>query len=337
MATPTLRILREYYGRDTQLIGIMRPYVAEVLTGTDWLSDVLPYDRRSANSKLGTVSLIRRMRQAKLDSVLLLTNSLRSAAIARVCQIPQRIGYVRYGRGLLLTERLYPPRAGFQLKPVSALDYYLHLAQSVGATIDSRRTELATTAADENRTDLIWKQLGFDSGRPVITLNTGGAYGSAKQWPLEYFATLATRLVRDLDAHVMVICGPSEATSAQRIVELANCDQVSSLADEDVSIGLSKAVVKRSNILVSTDSGPRHFGAAFNVPTISLFGPTDPRWSDNYHPHAIDVRRNVPCGPCAQRTCPLGHHRCMRELTVDQVFNATNHLLHTTQTSRHVA
>lgn len=337
MATPTLRILRQFYGRDTQLIGIMRPYVAEVLSGTDWINNIFPYDRRSNDSSIGTVSLIRRLRKTRLDSVLLLTNSLRSAAIARVSQVPQRIGYVRYGRGFLLTERLYPPRDGFQLEPVSALDYYLNLAQSVGATVDSRQTQLATTSAEEQQADAIWDQIGFGSGRQVVALNTGGAYGSAKQWPLEYFATLAARLTRELNAHVVVLCGPAEVSSAERIVELANSDQVKSLAGKKVSIGLSKAIVKRSDLLISTDSGPRHFGAAFNVPTITLFGPTDPRWSENYHQNAIHLSREVACGPCAERSCPIGHHRCMRELTVDHVFNAANHLIQRTQSSRHVA
>ncbi len=337
MATPTLRILRQFYGRDTQLIGIMRPYVAEVLSGTDWIDGILPYDRRSKDSSVGTISLIRRLRKMQLESVLLLTNSLRSAAIARVAQVPQRIGYVRYGRGFLLTERLYPPRAGFQLEPVSALDYYLNLAQAVGATVDNRQTQLATTLAEESRVDAFWEQIGFNSGRRVVALNTGGAYGSAKQWPLEYFATLATRLTRELDTHVIVICGPAEVSNAERIVQLANSDQVKSLAGKKVSIGLSKAIVKRSDLLISTDSGPRHFGAAFNVPTITVFGPTDPRWSENYHQNAIHLSREVPCGPCAERACPLGHHRCMRELTVDHVFNAAHHLMRRAESSRHVA
>lgn len=337
MATPTLRILRDYYGSHHQLVGIMRPYVAEVLTGTPWLDDVILYDRRAGDSKLGTYSLIQQLRRRQLDSVLLFTNSLRAALIARVSGIPQRIGYVRYGRGPLLTEKLYPPKRGLRLEPVSALDYYLHLAQSVGATLDSRQTELATTARDEREAAAIAERFEFDDDRPMIVLNTGGAYGSAKQWPLEYFATLGRRLVYKLDANVMVICGPSETSSASQIVELANSDRVRSLAGESVSLGLSKAIVKRSRMLISTDSGPRHFGAAFGVPTITLFGPTDPRWSENYHRRAIHLSREVPCGPCAQRSCPLAHHKCMRELTVDQVFNAATSLMKTTQPARHVA
>ncbi len=327
MATPTLRSLREFYGRKTRLVGVVRPYVLDVLGGTDWLDELIPYDRRAEDRRLRTWSLVRRLYNEQLDSVILLTNSMRAAAIARVCRIPQRIGYVRYGRGPLLTERLYPPRDGMRLTPISAVDYYLHLARAVGATVESRRPELGTLPADDRHTESIWRKFGIDESRPVVALNSGAAYGSAKEWPPEYFAVLSRRIVQELGGQVIVICGPLERECADQIVNLAGCKHVNSLSSENVSIGLSKSVVKRTQLLISTDSGPRHFGAAFDVPTITLFGPTDPRWSENYQRRGIHLQEDVPCGPCAARTCPLGHHRCMRELTVEQVFGAAAQLL----------
>ena len=337
MATPTLRSLREFYGHKTRLVGIVRPYVQDVLGGTDWLDDLIPYDRRAEDPNLRTWSLVRRLCSEQFDSVILLTNSMRAAAIARVCRIPQRIGYVRYGRGPLLTERLYPPRTGLRLTPISAVDYYLHLAQAVGATVESRRPELGTLAADDRRAEAIWRKFGIDENRPVVVLNTGAAYGSAKEWPPEYFALLSRRIVQDLGGQVIVICGPLERETADQIVNVAGSNQVKSLSSENVSIGLSKSIVKRSQLLVSTDSGPRHFGAAFDVPTITLFGPTDPRWSENYQRSGVHLQKDVPCGPCAARTCPLGHHRCMRELTVEQVFGAATLLLNSPLERRTVA
>jgi heptosyltransferase-2 len=94
---------------------------------------------------------------------------------------------------------------------------------------------------------------------------------------------------------------------------------VKSLADEPVSLGLSKAIVKRAALMVTTDSGPRHFAAAFGRPVVSIFGPTHRQWTITYHPRETCVQKSVPCGPCQQRICPLGHHRCMNELSVDEV------------------
>ena len=305
----------------------MRPYVAEVIAGSAWFDETILFDRRSADAQLRSEALVKRLRAQQLESVLLMTNSLRTAYFAWRSQIPQRIGYVRYGRGPLLTERLYPPRQGWRLTPVSAVDYYLQLTGTLGAPVTSRQLNLNTTWADEQRADAIHLQLGIAAHETVVALNTGGAYGAAKEWPVEYFAQLARRLTETHPLKVLVICGPSERAKAADIVARSGSDRVLSLADHPLSIGLSKAMIRRSQLLISTDSGPRHFGAAFQVPTVTLFGATDPRWSHNFHSRTIELQRHVPCGPCAKRTCPLKHHRCMRDLSVDQVYRAALSLL----------
>ena len=116
--------------------------------------------------------------------------------------------------------------------------------------------------------------------------------------------------------------GRASATAATAIVEGAGHPEVVGLAGMDLSIGLTKACVRRSALMITTDSGPRHFAAAFNVPVISLFGPTNIAWTRTYHPHAVHLYRPVPCGPCQKPVCPLGHHRCMTELLPDDVFRA---------------
>lgn len=328
MATPTLRALRALVGPQGRLVGVMKPYLAEVLEGTPWLDDFIWYDRRSKDRQFNSQGLLRRLREMQLDTAVMLTNSLGTAYHVWRSGIPRRVGYARYGRGPLLTDRLQAPRTGWKWQPTSAVDYYLELASALNAPTSNRQTELATSAADEQLVTSLWHRLGWHDGRPVVALNTGGAYGAAKRWPEEYFTELAVRLVRQRDAHVMVLCGPAERESAMNIVAQAGLlSRVASLAHESMSLGLSKAVLRRVQALVSTDSGPRHMGAAFGVPTVALFGSTDPRWSYNYHPQTIELQRHVPCGPCAKRICPLGHHRCMRELTVDHVLQATSSLL----------
>jgi heptosyltransferase-2 len=147
---------------------------------------------------------------------------------------------------------------------------------------------------------------------------------------------LAKRIVRKYNAAVLVICGKAEKPAAAEIVRLADEPRVHSLANRPTSIGLSKGCLARADVMVTTDSGPRHIAAALGVPTVSLFGPTDPRWSDNYHPAAITLHEPVPCGPCGQRVCPLKHHRCMVDLHVDRVFAAVEQQLHE-ERSRRVA
>src|SRR5262249_37947284 len=90
--------------------------------------------------------------------------------------------------------------------------------------------------------------------------------------------------------------------------------------------GLTKACIRRAALLVTTDSGPRHVAAAFDRPVVTLFGPTHIAWTETYHPKAVHVQKQVPCGPCQRRVRPFDH-RCMEELTPGEVFAAAHELL----------
>jgi lipopolysaccharide heptosyltransferase II len=321
MCTPALRALRGKFA-DDRLVGIMRPYVADVLAGTPWLDEQILFDQRSKDSAQRAWSVLGQMRKARFDTIVLLTNSFRTALLAWASGAPVRAGFVRYGRGLFLTHKLYCPRVGRRRLPMPVVDDYLHLTYALGCERESQRLELATLPADEAAADRVWEKWNLPPGDQVVVLNSSGAYGSAKLWPTEYFAQLARRIATTKGLAVLVTCGPHELEVARKIVELADHPRVVNLADEPVSIGLTKACIRRSRLMVTTDSGPRFFGVAFGLPVISLFGPTDVAWTRTHNQREIYLHHEVPCGPCGRRVCPLAHHECMRQLTVDRVFAA---------------
>jgi heptosyltransferase-2 len=322
MCTPTLRALREHFGPAARLVGISRPYVADVLAGTNWLDEQIFYHPRSKDARLHSWPLVKQLRAQRLDAIVLLPNSLRTGVLAWASGAPVRVGYARYGRGPLLTHKLYHPRLGRKYLPTPAVDAYLQLAAALDCDWQSRRLELGTLPADEAAADAVWQKLKLPGGERVVVFNSGGAFGAAKLWPSEHFAELARRIATRDQLAVLVNCGPAERDVAREIVRQANHPAVVSLADEDVPIGLSKACIRRSRLLVTTDSGPRFFGVAFGVPTVSLFGPMHIAWSRTHWEGEITLHHEVPCGPCMQRKCPLGHHRCMRDLSVDRVYAA---------------
>jgi heptosyltransferase-2 len=244
------------------------------------------------------------------------------------------VGFARYGRDALLTRRLYPTRNNRgSPKPTPAIDDYNRVVRLLGVPDPGRRMELFTTPADESAADAVWTQLRLSQYREVIGLNPGGAFGAAKHWPSTYFADLARDLADRRAAGVLVLCGPAERETAARIAVEANRPAVVSLVDSPLSLGLTKALVRRLSLLVTTDSGPRHFAAAFGVPAVTLFGPTHIAWTETYFPQAVHLQKPVPCGPCQQRTCPLGHHRCMTELLPTEVFAAADRLLRTAKST----
>jgi heptosyltransferase-2 len=335
MATPMLRAVRKQFPRPARLVGLLRPYVADVLAGTPWLDELIYYRAGTGEAAHSTLGAARELRRRRLDAVILLSNSFRTAAIAGLSGAGRRLGYVRHGRAMLLTDPLYPPQNGRARIPVSAVDYYLELAYYLGCPTESRRLELATLPEDERGADQIWQRHGFSSSRRVVMLNTGGASG-AKRWPAEHAAILARRVAVELDSGVLVMCGPTERAAANQVARLANHPRVKSMADEAIGVGLSKACTRRAAAMVTTDSGPRHFAAAFDVPTVTLYGPNDAAWSVNYNPRAVDLRLSLPCRPCGKKTCPLQHHRCMNDLTPDVVFNALERVLSKNRPQRRV-
>ncbi|MFI5457871.1 MAG: lipopolysaccharide heptosyltransferase II [Isosphaerales bacterium] len=329
MATPTLRAFRGGFPGAT-IAGVIKTRVAPTLEGTPWFDELIRFDPNATDRSERTMPVVRRLRRGRFDVAVLLPNSFRSALIAWLADIPRRVGYVRSARGFLLTDRLHAARdASGRRLPTPVLESYLQLARRLGCPVDSVQIELATTMDDEAAADQAWRALGLKAGERVVCFNTGGAFGPAKSWPTQHFAVLARRLAGEADVPILVLCGPDERGAAREIVQLAGHPRVVSLADQPLGIGLTKACVRRSALLITTDSGPRHFAAAFNTPVITLFGPTHIAWTRTYHPHAWHLFHPVPCGPCQRPVCPEGHHRCMRELSPESVFRTALRALET--------
>jgi heptosyltransferase-2 len=326
MATPALRTLRQELP-DARIVGVAKPYLVPLLAGTPWLDRIVPWEHKGRGRLSRTWRLIKELRAERLDVLLLLRASLHAGLVARLSGARYTIGYARRGLQLLLTNPTSPLHHGRGSPPVSAVDDYLNLLGVLGLQADSRHVELATTLRDEAAADGVWQRLALPSGDRIMLLNAGGAYGEAKHWPAEYCVSLALRAAKEFDLTTLVLCGPQEREAALAIEKAAHHPQVCSLAGEDVSFGTTKAIIRRSRLMVTSDSGPRHIAAAVGTPTIVLFGPIDARWSRNYQQHSIELSVPLDCAPCGRRACPLGHHRCMRDLTVDQVLQAVARML----------
>lgn len=322
MTTPMLAALRGHFGTRARITGVMKPHFAEILAGTDWLDDVVPFDRRSRDTARRFPAVARRLRARRFDTAIIVPNSLSTAALAWAAGARRRVGFAGHWRRALLTDVLPAPTENGRVVVQSPTRAAMALVEQLGVPRGSLRPVLATLPADERLADEVLARLypGHATG-PLVVFNDNGAFGPAKSWGAERFAALAGHLLAHRpDARVLVHCGPDDREDARRIVAAAAHPAVRSLADEPrLPFGLAKALVRRADVVVSSDSGPRHFAAAFAVPTVCLLGPMDPRlgWSD--HPGLREMRVDLACSPCGKRVCPLGHHDCMRLLTVGDV------------------
>ncbi len=325
MATPAIRAVRERYPA-ADLVAVCKPYVADVLAGLPWFRDTVLFDKHGPREhRFWRVA--RQLRQEPVDGAILFPNSFRTALLAKLSGCRKIVGFARYGRSFLLSNRLLPLRdVRGGLTPSPVIDDYNRLALALGTGEPGHRMELATTTADEAAAEAIWAQFEFNRYSRIVGVNPGAAFGASKHWPTEHFATLTRSMTERSNCGVLVLCGPGERDIARGIVTQSGSPHAYSLSDSPLSLGLTKALVRRLDLLVTTDSGPRHFAAAFGTPVVTLFGPTFIEWTETYFEKATNLQKSVPCGPCQKRVCPLDH-RCMRDLTPTEVLTASESLL----------
>ena len=165
MATPTLQAVRDHFGPSAHLIGVMRPYVSEVLSGTRWLDQQLFYDPQAKDPALRSRTLLRKLRQERPATILLLPNSLRTGLLGWLSGAGRRVGYAQYGRGPLLTDKLKFRKSRGRFLPASTMDSYLELAYLLGCPRRTPHLELATLPEDEAAADDVWRRPAFASGQ----------------------------------------------------------------------------------------------------------------------------------------------------------------------------
>ncbi len=343
MATPALRLLRDRL--PGAFVGLLlRPGPDRLLRGTD-LADELHVDR--AQGVLGPKFVAAKLRPRRYDTALLLTNSFSTALIARIAGVPRRVGYDRDGRGLLLTRKLQPPRdAKGDWALVPAVRYYWDAACAMlqGFGLDAPalpasgdrlqlppgvRMELPLTGGDREAAAGVLARAGLGAGEAYAILNPGGN-NPAKRWPPERFGAVAGYLAsRPSGAMRCLVNGsPAEAEVCRAVV--AACPEARAVALPEVGMTMDamKGLVAGAKLMVTNDTGPRHVAAAFGVPLVTLFGPTDHRWTliPTSAPEAILV-----ADPTLPETERANDHpqRCrVDRITVERVIESVERVLH---------
>jgi len=324
MFTPALRAIRARFPR-ARIVLFARPAPGAALTPNPWADEIL-VDRG------GMLANVRALRARRFDLAVLAPNSFRIALLARLGRARRRLGYARHGRGILLTDKLQPPRTpDGSLAITPALTYYLNLAAALGADATDRRMELAVADADAAWAEGVCARAGADGGRPAVVLNPGASFGPAKQYPPDRFAAVADALIDRHDAAIIINAAPNERPVADAVADAMTHPPAVNLARPDNSLGRLKALVKRAALLITNDTGPRHVAAAFGTPVVTIFGPTDPdRTTIDYDRERI-VRTVVGCQFCQKRRCPLPpgpeHHQCMLKIAPEAVVAAADELL----------
>jgi len=317
MALPALRVVRARFP-DARIAILALPYVADIYRGQKICDELISYDPKGAHAGLvGRERLAKELRKQKFDVALLLQNAFDAAWLAWRSGIPERVGYARDGRSLLLTRKIPAPKRGEI--PAHEQFYYLELLRRAG-WIDSLPGEsfIALDVSEEHRRQAE-EALSSAGARPNavrIAIGAGASYGSAKCWPPDRFAEFVNRFRLHTDADVILFGTAAEQKVSDAIGAGIKGPSISLVGK--TAIAALPALLSRCQLFVGNDSGAMHVAAAVGLPVVAIFGPTDPHGTAPVTPRCTVVQEKPYCSPCFLRRCPIDH-RCMTSVRPETV------------------
>jgi heptosyltransferase-2 len=320
LALPAIRAVRRKFP-EARISIVARPYVAEIYGEQSICDDLIAYDPMGAHRGWsGRTALASELRARKFDVALLLQNAFDAAWLAWRSAIPERIGYARDARRLLLTKAIAGPRAGEI--PAHEKFYYLELVRRAGwieQLPDDPHIALHVPEARRAKAADTLLEAGVRPHAVRVAIGAGASYGSAKCWPPERFAEWANRFQAETSGDVILFGTAAEAGVSNAII--AGMKKKPIDLTGKTAIGDLPALLSQCQLFLGNDSGAMHVAAAVGVPVVAVFGPTDPFGTAPVTPRCSIVRDKPYCSPCFLRRCPTDH-RCMKTITLEMVAAA---------------
>ena len=305
-------LLRRLHARGERLTVGALPWVAPVYRLMPQVARVIEFPFAHGGLQFKARRSLARELSGRFETAYICPNSLKSALLPFLASIPKRVGYLGEARIGLLTHRLKNP-AKDKRPPMVA--FYSALSGEPNTAADQPRLQVdAVTLA----ADLV--SLGLQAGAFSV-LAPGSEYGPAKRWPASHFAELA----RQLDGPVLLLGSAKEAELCEAIAAEVNASAPGKCQNfaGKTALGLALSIIAATKLIVSNDSGLMHLAAALGVRQAALFGSSSPHHTPPLNPLASvlwlkdDPAYQPPldCAPCFERSCPLGHTRCLNDLS----------------------
>jgi heptosyltransferase-2 len=257
-------------------------------------------------------ALARVLAARRYDQAIVLPNSFKSALLPFFAGIPQRTGFVGEARWGLLNDAR---RLDKQAVPLLAARFALLAEDSGNPSRHPLPAARLTTDAAQSAATL--RKLGLEPQSPVAVLCPGAEYGPAKRWPSGYFSELVRKLA---DAGLEVwLAGSAKDSALGAEIALGSGNACTNLCGK-TTLGEAIDLLSHAALVVSNDSGLMHVAAALDKPLIALYGSSSPAYTPPLSARARILRLELPCSPCFERVCPLGHFNCMTQLTPEYVW-----------------
>jgi heptosyltransferase-2 len=317
ISLPALRSIRAAFATSTLTV-MVKKELASFFDGMTWVDEVMPYTvRRGFRGIQDRMKLIGKIRERHFDLAILFPNSFESALWATLGGARRRAGFHTDHRGAMLTHRATPEGdalSGHQR------DYWLAMIrETIGVLPAAGADEMKLEVAKPHREKMgSWLETHrMSPGAPLIAIAPAAAYGPAKEWPLVRYAALIDLLTERVGAECVLVGAPAERNLCAQVAATTQSDTL--IAAGETDIGDLIALLSLCDGFAGNDSGAMHLASALAIPTVGIFGSTNPDRTGPGGPRADVVYHRLECSPCLERTCRFGHYNCMREITPAEV------------------
>jgi len=318
-STPAIKALREKYP-DAHIACLVVSRCEEVLKNNHRINEIIVYDEYEKHRSLpAKYRFIRMLRKKKFDTVYVLHQSLKRAMIGFLAGIPNRYGYNTKGRAFLLTYAVPAPE-----EALHKIDYFLNLLRECGIEAKDRNCEFFTNEDDQKQARSILAKIGINENDPYVMMNPGGNW-FLKRWPIDYFAKVSDLLIEQKGLKVIISGSKKDVGLANEM--LAKMKNKAAIISGQVSLGQLGVLMRKSQVVVSADSGPMHIASAVGANTVAIFGPTSVELTGPVGAgKTIVLQNDIDCGiPCYKLDCR--DNRCMASVSSQQVYDAVCKLL----------
>jgi len=332
LTLPAVQSIRRAFP-EAHIALLVKPWVSDLFKENSYIDEIILYDECYKGIR-GRIRLAKELRGMNFDTAILLQNAFDAALITWLAGIPKRIGYKRDFRSLLLTDA-FPIRP--EILEQHQVNYYLDLLNSAGIKTYETEPYITISETERNWAKDHLSSFFSDSTTPLIGINPGDAYGSAKRWLPERFAELIIKIFTGINGRVIIFGGESETEISNEIITEINRLKIklkiekyrSNLLIMSGKTDLRElaSLISECDAFISNDSGPMHMASALLVPVIAIFGSTSPVRTGPFGHIQKIISTDIPCSPCMKRECPEEHLRCMTDITAQEVFSAVKEVL----------